>query len=385
MKTLRDWAMNSKKKKAAKKIAQRSAEQDVQETLALKPSGYDAFLRDLKERIHAARVRAALAANRELIALYWHIGKSIVERQRSEGWGKSVVDRLAADLQREFPGMEGFSPRNIWRMRSFYLAWTEEVGNLSQPVAELNGKNLPQLVAEIPWGHNVWLLEKLKDPATRLWYAAKTVEHGWSRNVLSLQIEANLHKRQGRAITNFEQTLPPLQSDLAQQALKDPYVFDFLTLGADAREKELEQGLLDHIQKFMLEMGVGFAFVGRQVHLGVGGEDYFLDLLFYHLKLRCYVVIDLKIGGFKPEYAGKMNFYLSAVDDRMRHPDDKPTIGLLLCKEKEKITVEYALRDMKKPIGVAQWRTRLIESLPKRLQGRLPSVKEIEKELGYGG
>jgi predicted nuclease of restriction endonuclease-like (RecB) superfamily len=385
VKTLRDWAMNSKKKKAAKKIAQRSAEQDVQETLALKPSGYDAFLRDLKERIHAARVRAALAANRELIALYWHIGKSIVERQRSEGWGKSVVDRLAADLQREFPGMEGFSPRNIWRMRSFYLAWTEEVGNLSQPVAELNGKNLPQLVAEIPWGHNVWLLEKLKDPATRLWYAAKTVEHGWSRNVLSLQIEANLHKRQGRAITNFEQTLPPLQSDLAQQALKDPYVFDFLTLGADAREKELEQGLLDHIQKFMLEMGVGFAFVGRQVHLGVGGEDYFLDLLFYHLKLRCYVVIDLKIGGFKPEYAGKMNFYLSAVDDRMRHPDDKPTIGLLLCKEKEKITVEYALRDMKKPIGVAQWRTRLIESLPKRLQGRLPSVKEIEKELGYGG
>jgi predicted nuclease of restriction endonuclease-like (RecB) superfamily len=232
--------MNSKKKKAAKKIAQRSAEQDMQETLALKPSGYDAFLRDLKERIHAARVRAALAANRELIALYWHIGKSIVERQRSEGWGKSVVDRLAADLQREFPGMEGFSPRNIWRMRSFYLAWTEEVGNLSQPVAELNGKNLPQLVAEIPWGHNVWLLEKLKDPATRLWYAAKTVEHGWSRNVLSLQIEANLHKRQGRAITNFEQTLPPLQSDLAQQALKDPYVFDFLTLGADAREKELE-------------------------------------------------------------------------------------------------------------------------------------------------
>lgn len=240
-------------------------------------------------------------------------------------------------------------------------------------------------MAEIPWGHNVWLLEKLKDPATRLWYAAKTVEHGWSRNILSHQIENSLHKRQGRAITNFEQTLPPPQSDLAQQAIKDPYVFDFLTLGADAREKELEQGLLEHIQKFMLEMGVGFAFVGRQVHLGVGGEDYFLDLLFYHLKLRCYVVIDLKIGGFKPEYAGKMNFYLSAVDDRMRHPDDKPTIGLLLCKEKEKITVEYALRDMKKPIGVAQWRTRLIESLPKRLQGRLPSVKEIEKELGYGG
>ncbi len=292
------------------------------------------------------------------------------------------MDRLAADLQKEFPRVGGFSPRNVWRMRSFYLAWTEQLGNLSQHVAELNGKDLPQLVAEIPWGHNVWLLDKIKNPAVRLWYAAKILENGWSRNVLAIQIEAKLHERQGKAITNFKSSLPALQSDLAQQVLKDPYVFDFLTLGSEARERELEQGLLDHIQKFMLEMGVGFAFVGRQVHLEIGGVDYYLDLLFYHLRLRCYVVIDLKIGGFNPEYAGKMNFYLSAVDDAMRHADDKPTIGLLLCKEKDKITVEYALRDLKKPIGVAQWRTRLIESLPKRLQGRLPSIQEIEKELG---
>ncbi len=258
-------------------------------------------------------------------------------------------------------------------MRAFYLAWTEELQKLSQ------------LVTEIPWGHNIVLVQRIKDPLARIWYARMTLERGWSRDILIAQIDSRSHIREGKALTNFKATLPAPQSDLAQQTLKDPYVFDFLTLGADARERELEQGLLGHIQKFMLEMGVGFAFVGRQLHLEVGGEDYYLDLLFYHLKLRCYVVIDLKIGGFKPEYAGKMNFYLSAVDDRMRHADDKPTIGLLLCKEKDKITVEYALRDMKKPIGVAQWRTRLLESLPKRLQGRLPTVEEIEKELGYGG
>jgi len=362
----------------------KSQDRDQRQEIASLPPGYAAVLEDIKKHIRTAQFRAASASSRELIELYWYIGRSIVERQKAEGWGRSIVERLASDLQKTFPGMAGFSPLNVWRMRAFYLAWTEDLQKLSQPVTESDAKKLSRLVTEIPWGHNIVLVHRVKDPLARIWYGRMTVERGWSRDILVAQIESRLHDREGKALTNFKATLSAPQSDLAQQALKDPYVFDFLTLGMDARERELEQGLLDHIQKFILEMGVGFAFVGRQVHLAVGGEDYYLDLLFYHLKLRCYVVIDLKIGGFKPEYTGKMNFYLSAVDDRLRHADDKPTIGLLLCKEKDKITVEYALRDLKKPIGVAQWRTRLIESLPKRLQGRLPTVEEIEKELGYG-
>jgi predicted nuclease of restriction endonuclease-like (RecB) superfamily len=248
-------------------------------------------------------------------------------------------------------------------------------------VAELDGQNLPQPVAEIPWGHNVWLLEKISNPILRLWYAHKTIEHGWSRAVLTHHIETQLHKREGKAVTNFKRTLPPPQSDLAEQTLKDPYNFDFLTLHSDAHERDLEKGLLDHIQKFLLELGVGFAFVGRQYHMEISGKDYYLDLLFYHLRLRCYVVIDLKMKTFEPEFAGKMNFYLSAVDDQLRHADDRPSIGLLLCKERDHVTVEYALRDLKKPIGVAQWQTKLVESLPKNLKGSLPTVAEIEAEL----
>jgi predicted nuclease of restriction endonuclease-like (RecB) superfamily len=362
----------------------KSQDRNQRQEIAPLPKDYAAVLEGIKKRIRTAQLRAAISSSRELIELYWDIGRSIVERQKTEEWGRSVVERLASDLQKAFPGMAGFSPLNVWRMRAFYLAWTEDLQKLSQPVTELEAKKLSRLVTEIPWGHNIVLMQRVKDPLARIWYGRMTVERGWSRDALAAQIESRLHTREGKALTNFRATLPAPQSDLAQETLKDPYVFDFLTLGEDARERDLEQGLLDHIQKFILEMGVGFAFVGRQVHLAVGGEDYYLDLLFYHLKLRCYVVIDLKIGGFKPEYAGKMNFYLSAVDDRLRHPDDKPTIGLLLCKEKDKITVEYALRDLKKPIGVSQWRVRLIESLPKRLQGRLPTVEEIEKELGHG-
>jgi predicted nuclease of restriction endonuclease-like (RecB) superfamily len=239
----------------------------------------------------------------------------------------------------------------------------------------------PEPLASIPWGHNILLLHKLKSRSDRLWYAQAAVEHGWSRAVLGVQIEQRAHLRAGKAVTNFAATLPPPQSDLAQQTLKDPYLFDFLTLDAAARERELEQGLADHIQKFLVSLGAGFAFVGRQAHLAVEGEDYYLDLLFYHLKRRCFVVIDLKMEAFKPEFAGKMNFYLSAVDAQMRHPDDQPSIGLLLCREKNRLTVEYALRDLKKPIGVAEWRTRLVESLPKKLQGSLPTVAELEAEL----
>ena len=358
------------------------------------PAGYTTLLADLKARVRAAQLRAVVSVNRELILLYWDIGRIIVEAQTTKGYGKQVVERLADDLHEAFPKMDGFSPRNVWRMRAFYLAWTEgsqkhrqPVGNLDskilpQLVAELDGHNLPQPVADIPWGHNVLLLEKIPNPILRLWYAHKVIEHGWSRAVLTHHIETQLHKREGKAVTNFQRTLPPPQSDLAEQTLKDPYNFDFLTLHSDAHERDLEQGLLDHIQKFLLELGVGFAFVGRQYHMEISGQDYYLDLLFYHLRLRCYVVIDLKMKAFEPEFAGKMNFYLSAVDDQLRHADDRPSIGLLLCKERDHVTVEYALRDLKKPIGVAQWQTKLVESLPRNLKGSLPTVAEIEAELG---
>jgi len=343
------------------------------------PAGYPAFLEDIKVRIRAARVKAALAVNSELIGLYWYIGESIIKRQQAEGWGKSVVEHLAADLQREFPGVGGFSRQNVWYMRAFYLAWTEQASNLQRVVGELDGKNLPRVVGEIPWGQNLELLGKLKDPTQRLWYAQKTIEHGWSRPILVLQIESGLYARQGKAVTNFKRTLPPPQSDLAQQALKDPYAFDFLTLAEGAREREIEKGLLYHIQRFLLELGVGFAFVGRQVHLEVEGDDFYIDLLLYHLRLRCYVVIELKNTPFKPEYAGKMNFYLSAVDDNLRHKDDQPSIGMILCKSHKKLIAEYALRDTHKPIGVSAYK--LTKALPENLKGTLPAIKDLEKEL----
>jgi len=303
---------------------------------------------------------------------------------------------LSADLRREFPAMQGFTANNVWRMRAFYSAYAETSKKLAQPVQESASEKLarpvqeldkdgpPAEVAGLPWGHNILLLQKLDRAADRLWYARAAMEHGWSRNVLALQIESRLHERQGRALTNFAATLPAPQSDLAAQTLKDPYVFDFLTLDATARERELELGLLDHIQKFLVELGVGFSFVGRQYRLEVAGEEYLLDLLFYHLRLRCFVVVDLKMETFKPEFAGKMNFYLSAVDDQLRHRDDQPSIGLLLCRGKNRIVVEYALRDVKKPIGVSEWRTRLVESLPKKLQPSLPTIAQIEEELGRG-
>jgi predicted nuclease of restriction endonuclease-like (RecB) superfamily len=343
------------------------------------PSGYVELLEELKNRIRHAQVRAVVAASRELICLYWEIGRAIVERQERENWGKAIVDQLAADIQRDFPGIEGFSSRNFWRMRAFYLAWTKEVAILTQPASELDGKNLPQVASEIPWFHNVVLIQKLKPPLERLWYAKKTVQHGWSRAVLVHQIELDLYARQGQAITNFEQTLPAPQSDLARQTIKDPYIFDFLTLADDARERELERGLLEHLRAFMLELGVGFAFVGSQYHLEVEGDDYYLDLLFYHLKLRAFVAIDLKVEEFKPEFAGKMQFYLSAIDNLLRHADDQPSIGIILCKGKKAVTVEYALRDTRKPIGVSEYR--LTASLPQELKSSLPTIEQLEAEL----
>ena len=358
-----------------------SAEKKMQQPVAILPVGYSAFLTDIKRRVQTAQVRAALSANEELISLYWDIGRAIHGKQTEQGWGAKIIDQLAGDLRREFPEMQGFSRANIYRMRALYFAWRDEESIVAQPVRQLGQSFVPQAVRQLPWGHNVTLLERTENRTDRLWYARAAVEHGWSRNVLALQIESRLHERQGKAVTNFAATLPAPHSDLAQQTLKDPYIFDFLTLAADARERDLELGLLDHVQKFLVELGVGFAFVGRQYPIEVSGEDFSLDLLFYHLRLRCFMVVDLKMEAFKPEFAGKMNFYLSAVDDQLRHANDQPTIGLLLCQEKNRIIVEYALRDVTKPIGVAEWRTRLVESLPKKFQSSLPTVAQIEAEL----
>jgi predicted nuclease of restriction endonuclease-like (RecB) superfamily len=345
------------------------------------PKGYDELLGQLKERIRSAQLRAAVAINRELVSLYWHIGRSIADRQKTEGWGKAVIDRLGDDLQKAFPGMSGFSRTNVYRMRAFYLAYQDAGQLVPQLVGQITDVGLPSAVADIPWGHNVVLVEQIKDLRERFWYARSTVEHGWSRSILVHWIESGLYKRQGRAQTNFAKTLPALQSDLARETLKDPYSFEFLTIADDAAEQELERGLVAHIRQFLIELGAGFAFLGQQYRLEVGGEDFYLDLLFYHVKLRCYIVIELKTTSFKPEYAGKMNFYLSAVDDLLRHPDDKPSIGIILCKAKNQVVAEYALRDLAKPVGVSSYITKLVESLPPSLRGSLPTPKELEAEL----
>jgi predicted nuclease of restriction endonuclease-like (RecB) superfamily len=340
----------------------------VRKQEAALPSGYARFLAGLKGRIRKAQVKAVLSVNAQLIELYWQIGREILVRQEREAWGSKVVERLGKDLLVEFPDMGGLSPRNLLYMRAFAEAYPERT-------------IVQQVAAQLPWAHNIVLLDKLKRAEDRLWYAAAAMRHGWSRSILAMQIAAKAHKRHGRAITNFKRTLPPDRSDLAHQTLKDPYTFDFITLGIDARERELEQSLVDHIQKFLIELGVGFAFLGRQFHMEVDGADYYMDLLFYHVRLRCYVVIDLKVGPFKSEYVGKMGFYLSAVDDKLRHADDQPTIGLLMCKGAKKLTVEYALRGTNKPIGVSDWHAKLVAELPKKMQRLLPSTTQIEKEL----
>lgn len=330
------------------------------------PGDYEQFLHDLKERIRTAQMRAAVAVNRELILLYWQIGREILQRQAQQGWGSKVIDQLAQDLRREFPDMKGFSSRNLRYMRAFAEAYDDEA-------------MVQQVVANLPWGHNVRLLDAVKDPEERLWYAQQAIAHGWSRNILMLQIDNQLYQRQGSAVTNFDRTLPQPQSDLAQNLLKDPYHLEFLSLGADVQERDLEKALVTRIRDFLLELGVGFAFVGSQYRLDVGGEEFYIDLLFYHLQLRCFVVIDLKMGDFRPEYSGRMNFYVSAVDDKLRHPNDQPTIGIILCKTKNKTIAEYALRDITKPIGISTHR--MASELPDPLKHRLPSVEALEKEL----
>lgn len=338
-----------------------------QASLSTPPAGYADWLAELKLRIHSAQQRAALEVNRELVLLYWHIGSDILQRQAREGWGAKVIDKLSHDLRVAFPDMKGFSPRNLKYMRTFADAWPDAV--IVQAV-----------LAQLPWYHHLALLDKLKTEEARRWYATKSIEHNWSRNVLVMQIETHARERSGQAITNFVQRLPSPQSDLARESLKDPYRFDFLGLSDLAQEREIESALVEHISRFLLELGAGFAFVGRQVLLEVGGDDFFIDLLFYHLKLRCYVVIELKAGPFKPEHVGQLGFYLTAVDMQMKSDHDAPTIGLLLCKSKNKVVAEYALRDSAKPMGIAEYQ--LIEALPADLQISLPSIEQIERELG---
>lgn len=327
---------------------------------------YEALLTSLKSRIRNSRLTAALAVNREFVLLYWNIGRDILTRQQESGWGAKVIDRLAIDLHRAFPEMKGFSARNLKYMRAFAEIWIDE-------------EFVQQVAAQIPWFHHCVLLDKVKDNTVRAWYVQQTIEHGWSRNVLLHQIESDLFHRQGKAITNFARVLPAHHSDLAQQILKNPYSFDFLTMKDDARERDLERGLLQHLSAFLIEMGMGFALVGNQYHIEVSGKDYYLDLLFYHLRLRCFVVIELKVGEFKPDYTGKMNFYLAAVDQLLARHDDAPIIGMIFCKERDRLTVEYALSKISRPMGVAEYY--LSKVLPDELSDNLPTTAALETEL----
>lgn len=341
---------------------------DVQAYASIVPDGYQDFLEALKARISSARIQASLAVNAELVKLYFEIGREIITRQEREGWGAGVTDRLARDLRATFPDMKGFSPRNLRNMR--------RIAEYSQahPIWQ-------QLAAKLPWGHILLLVNRGRTENEARWYATKAIEHGWSRAILDVQIESQLFERQEQApkATNIPDRLPAPQSDMALAMLKDPYIFDFLSIGEEAQERDLERALVDHITQFLLELGAGFAYLGRQVHLEVEEEDFYLDLLFYHVKLRCYVVVELKAGDFKPEYAGKLNFYCAAVDEQMRHAQDNPTIGLLLCKNKKGLLAEYTLRSITTPLAVSGYQ--LTRAIPDTLKSSLPSVEEIEREL----
>lgn len=332
------------------------------------PSDYKETLQKLKERIRKAQIKASLRVNEELLILYWDIGKTILEKQKKERWGAKTINRIARDLKDSFPGMSGFSLRNLSYMRQFAEAYPKKT-------------ILQQLAAKIPWGHNMVLIDRIKDSKERLWYVAKVLENGWSRDVLETWIDSDLYSRQGKAITNFSKTMDKPYSDLAHQTLKDPYCFNFLEMTEQAEEKDIEQGLVNHIRKFLTELGMGFAFVGRQYRLEVEGEEFFVDLLFYHFRLRRFIVVELKNTPFKPEYAGKMSFYLAAIDATLKHPDDKPSMGMILCRKRKKLIVEYALQDKTRPMGVAVYKTKIIESLPKELKPSLPTIEQIEAEL----
>jgi predicted nuclease of restriction endonuclease-like (RecB) superfamily len=327
---------------------------------------YNSFLIDIKKQIKLSQQKAFNAVNQEMILLYFTIGALIERRQKELGWGAKVIDKLSQDILHEFPNMSGFSTRNIKLMVQFYKEYAnDEIGQLS--------------VAQIPWTHNIILIQKIKDKALRYWYMQKILQNGWSKDILALMIKSEVHKREGNLISNFKQILPPFESDLVQQSFKDPYRFDFLTITEPFREKEIENSLIKHMERFLIELGSGFAFVGRQYKLEIGEDDFYIDLLFYHLKLRCFVVVELKKGKFKPEYSGQVNFYCSAIDSVLAQKEDKPTIGLILCQEKNEIVAEYSLKNMSQPIGISEYQ--LTEILPKEYESTLPTIEMIENEL----
>lgn len=365
----------------------------------VRSNDYRQWIVSVKQRIQSSQIKAAIAVNRELLELYWYLGEQILEKQQTAKWGDGFLEQMSRDLLAEFPAMKGFSKRNLELIRQWFSFWMQAPEILQQtaaliakqPVSQLGRSTSPiavtkspliaqQLVSQIPWGHNILIIQKLSSPDDALFYVQKTIENNWSRAVLTHQIESGLHLREGQAINNFAATLPKPESDLAKQLLRDPYNFDFLTLTERHSERELEDGLTDHLAKFLMELGVGFAYVGRQYHIAVDGEDYYIDLLFYHLRLHCYVVVELKVEKFKPEHAGKLTFYVSAVDSQIRTPVDGPTLGILICKSKSDITVEYSLRDVNKPIGVSEYQ--ITENLPEQLKSSLPTIEQIEAELG---
>ncbi|MDD1621895.1 MAG: PDDEXK nuclease domain-containing protein [Methylococcaceae bacterium] len=334
-------------------------------------SDYPHWLSQLKARFRQVQLKAAVAVNTELLQFYWELGADIVSKQATQAWGSGFLEKLSQDLMQEFPDMKGFSKRNLELIRQWRRYWTSDAAIAKQAVAQLT---------TIPWGHNLAIISKCHSHTEALYYVQQTQAHGWSRAVLTHQIESGLWQREGQALNNFAQTLPAPQSDLAAQMLKDPYVFDFLSLTPEHNERELERGLIDHITQFLLELGAGFAYMGRQVPLQVGEREFFLDLLFYHARLHCYVVVELKTMDFEPEFAGKLNFYLKAVDEQRRGEHDAPTIGLLLCKSKDRLVAEYALSDIQKPLGLASYT--LSHTLPEALRDKLPSIEALERELG---
>jgi len=333
-------------------------------------SEYNQWIEEVKTEIRKAQIKAAISVNYELLNLYWKIGKSISKKVEIEKWGTSVVENLSKELQKYFPNQQGFSRSNLFSMKKWYEFYAN---------SGLELLKVQQLVGQIPWGHNVLIITKSKKIKEAVFYINKTVENNWSRTMLAHQIELNFYNRTGRAITNFRNTLPESQSELANETLKDPYKFDFLTLTEKALEKDIEEQLVSHITAFLLELGEGFSFVGRQVPLKIDNEDFYIDLLFYHIKLKCYIVVELKSVKFRAEYAGKMNLYLSAVDDLIKTENENPTIGLLLCKSKSEVIAEYALRGTTQPIGVAEYE--IVKSIPSNLKSNLPTIEEIEKEL----
>lgn len=331
------------------------------------PDDYPIVLNELKKLIRSAQIKASLKVNRELVLLYWNIGNEILNRQSHQGWGTKVIETISKDLRAAFPGSRGYSTRNLKYMRAFAEAWPEKA-------------IVQQVVAQIPWGHNILIIERIKDSEQRLWYAQQAILNGWSRVVLDHQIDGELYERQVESIksSNFEATLPAADSDLANQLIKDPFSFDFLTLAEDHKELELQQALVEHLRSFLLELGLGFAFVGDNYHIEVEGTDYYIDLLFYHYKLKAFIVIELKARPFDPRDVGQLNFYLSAVDDLLRQPGDNNSIGLILCKDKKHVSAEYALRGLSQPMGISKYKTK---GLPSELQENLPSPEELEDKL----